>query len=297
MIKICRFCQHTSLKLLYPATNQDKTKAGHQFACTNCGYGVHGPIVKCESCGIIYVDESISQKEISDFYQISEDPLYLQEQKARELTFKLYLSKLEKVSGKKGKLLDIGTNTGLFVKVAQDKGWEADGLEPNKQAVKYAKVKFKLDLIAKPYETNTFPKETFDVITMWDVIEHFTDPVAELKKIYRSLKKDGVFAFSTVDPESLIAKIRGGSWPWYMEMHRVLLSRPVVERYLREAGFKKIIFKSHWRFFSLGYAATRWESVSPQLAKFLTNLISLFHLNKLLVPFYANDLYDCYATK
>lgn len=188
MNNICRFCNHKSLKLLYPATNQDKTKTGHQFACTNCGYGVHGPIVKCENCAIIYVDEPISQKEISEFYQISEDPMYLAQQKAREWTFKHYLSKLKKVFGRKGKLLDIGTNTGLFVKVARDNGWQAEGLEPNKQAVVYAKKKFKLNLIAKPFETNTFPKESFDVVTMWDVIEHFTDPVLEIKKVYRSLK-------------------------------------------------------------------------------------------------------------
>ncbi|KKU92450.1 MAG: Methyltransferase type 12 [Microgenomates group bacterium GW2011_GWA1_48_10] len=297
MNKTCRFCHQKTLKLLYGPTNQDKTKTGHQFACTNCGYGVHGPIVKCQNCGMIYVDEPISQKEISEFYQISEDPVYLAEQKAREKTFKLYLAKLEKVIHRKGKLLDVGTNTGLFVKVARDNSWQATGLEPNAQAVQYAKDKFGLTLIAKPFETNTFPKESFDVITMWDVIEHFTDPVSEITKVYRTLKKGGVFAFSTVDPESLTAKIRGSKWPWYMEMHRVLLSRPVIERYLRQSGFKTVFFRSHWRFFSLGYAATRWETISPTLARILTSAVKIMHLQKVLVPFYANDLYDCYAFK
>lgn len=296
-MKDCTFCHKKEIKLLYPATNSDKTKTGHQFACTNCGYGVHGPIVKCESCGIIYVNEPISQKEISEFYEISQDPVYLREQKARELTFRHYLTKLEKTFPLKGKLLDIGTNTGLFVKVAKDSGWQAKGLEPNIQAVGYAKRTFQLNLIAKPFEMNTFPQESFDVITMWDVIEHFTDPVSEINKVFRTLKKGGVFAFSTVDPESFIAKIRGSSWPWYMEMHRVLLSRTVVKQYLLEAGFKTVIFKPHWRFFSLGYAATRWESVSPLLAKILTAIISSLRLSRILVPFYAEDLYDCYAFK
>lgn len=82
-----------------------------------------------------------------------------------------------------------------------------------------------------------------------------------------------------------------------MEMHRVLLSRCVVERYLLRAGFKSVSFKTHWRYFSLGYAATRWESVSPKLARLLSIIVKIFHLEKILVPFYANDLYDCYAFK
>lgn len=292
----CRFCKTGELRLLFPANNKNpKSKTADQFACTNCGYGVHGPIVKCQNCAIIYVDEPISQKEISDYYKISEDPLYLAEQKARRATFGHYLKKLEQYTPKKGKLLDIGTNTGLFIRVARDTGWEAQGLEPNKEAVGYAKKNFKLDLIAKPFEANTFSKGSFDVITMWDVIEHFTDPVKELKKVHAALKKDGVFAFSTVDPESIVAKIRGSSWPWYMEMHRVLLSQKVAQRYLKEAGFKKVIFTPHFRFFSMGYAAKMLGSIHPPFSRVTTLIVTAFGLGKILVPFYANDLYDCYA--
>ncbi len=294
----CRFCKTGTVNLIFPANNKNpREKTPDQFACTNCGYGVHGPIVKCQSCEIIYVDEPISQKEISDYYKISEDPLYLAEQQARKATFTHYLKKLEKHTKRKGNLLDIGTNTGLFVFVAKNRGWQSVGLEPNKEAVSYSEKHFGLDLISKPFEDNTFPKGSFDTITMWDVIEHFTDPVIELKKVYQVLKSGGVFAFSTVDPESLVAKMRGSSWPWFMEMHRVLLSPKVVERYLKEVGFKKVIFSPHFRFFSAGYAAKMLGSIHPIFSKAATSFINLLNLNKILVPFYANDLYDCYAFK
>ncbi len=294
----CKFCKTGELNLIYQANNKNpKKKTADQFACTNCGYGEHGPIVKCANCEIIFVDEPISQQEINDYYKISEDPLYLAEQKARKATFTHYLNKLGKKIGKKGKLLDIGTNTGLFVKVAKDSGWNASGLEPNKEAVAFAKKNFNLDLISKPFEENSIPKESYEVVTMWDVIEHFTDPISELKKVYQTLKPNGVFAFSTVDPESLVAKIRGSSWPWYMEMHRVLLSPKVVEHYLKQSGFKEVTFTPHFRFFSLGYAAKMLGSIHPVLGNVSSKIVNTLGISKILVPFYANDLYDCYAFK
>lgn len=294
---LCRFCKRNSLVLLYAANNKQQVKKPDFFACTNCGYGVHGPIRKCSHCGMIYVDEPISQKKISQFYQFSEDPVYLAQQKAREATFRNYLKNLEKMSLQKGKLLDVGTNTGLFVKVARDANWQAQGLEPNDQAVKYAREHFGIDLIAKPFEKNTFPPESFDVITMWDVIEHFTNPVDEMAKVFRSLKRGGMFAFSTVDPDSFMAKLSGSSWVWYMEMHRVLLGKSASRLYLEKTGFRNIVFRPHFRNLSLGYLATRLPAISPLLGKLVTELVDKLAIEKVVVPYYANDLYDCYAFK
>lgn len=293
----CRFCHSKTVKLLFSSTKTGKEKSTSQFACTNVSFSDHGPILRCQSCGIFYVNEDLSQEKISSYYQIVEDPTYFAEQSARKITFKNYLKKLEKVYPKKGKLLDVGTFTGLFVKIAEDNDWQATGLEPNRWGVEYAQKNYNVKIINEPLESNSVTRKSFDVVTMWDVIEHFTDPVKELKHVYNFLKPGGMFAFSTVDPESLIAKIRGSFWPWYMEMHRVWMGRKTAEKYLLSAGFKKVIFKPHFRFFSLGYSATRLTQIHPVLPKIFIPLGNLFHLNKILVPFYANDLYDCYAFK
>ena len=295
--EVCPFCKTGKVKKLYSATKDTQERAVNLFTCTNCGFGKHGPINKCATCGIFYVDDAISQQKISEFYEISEDEVYLAEQNAREATFKYYLSKLKRVAKSKGKLLDIGTHTGLFVKLAREEGFKAVGLEPNKQAVQFAASHYGLDLINEPFEKNTFPPNSLDVITMWDVIEHFTDPVVELEKVYKTLKQNGVFAFSTVDPESLVARIWATRWPWYMEMHRVFLSERTARFYLTKVGFKKIIFKPHFRFFSLAYAANRFMMVNSLVSTIASRIAKIPHLGKVLVPYYANDLYDCYAFK
>lgn len=295
IMKDCRFCHSGSVELLYPASNKKSAISASEFTCTNCGFGIHGPIVICGKCGIVYVDEKNDQKEISAYYEIAEDPLYFLEQPARQKTFKRYLRQLKKTHPGRGKLLDVGTNTGLFVKVALDDGWYAQGVEPNRWAVEYARKNYDIKIINKPFEEKTFDRESFDVITMWDVIEHFTDPVAEMKKVFNLLKPGGIFAFSTVDPQSQLAHFMGGKWSWYMEMHKVFFNRATAKHYLEKTGFKKIIFKRHFRYLSLGYLATRVAAISPNLSKFLTLIINNLSISKVIVPYYANDLYDCYA--
>ncbi|MCL4397672.1 class I SAM-dependent methyltransferase [Patescibacteria group bacterium] len=298
MNKDCRFCKSNSLTLLFSSTKKAGAKRKYEdYACTSNSFGIHGPIVKCQNCQIIYVDDDSSQKEISTYYEQSTDPTYFSEQQARKITFEKYLAKLEKQYPQKGKLLDIGTNTGLFVKLALNHGWEAAGLEPNKWAVEYAKKNYNISLINKPFTDKMFKPESFDAITMWDVIEHFTDPVSEIKKVYSCLKPGGVFAFSTVDPQSFLAKIMGTKWSWYMEMHRVFFSRQAAQKYLEQAGFRKIVFTSHWRNLSLGYLATRLEAVNPALEKIAKRFVADAHLDRTIVPYYANDLFDCYAFK
>lgn len=296
MNKKCRFCQYKSLELMFAPTNKDALMAS-EFTCTNCGFGKHGPIVECKKCGLIYVDEPISQKQVSTYYEVVNDNLYFQEQPARKKTFSGYLKRLEELYLEKRKILDVGTNTGLFVKLAKDRGWQAFGLEPNKWAVEYAKKNYNINLINKSFEKNIFPKESFDVITMWDVIEHFTDPVREIKKVYEYLRPEGMFVFSTTDPQSPLARIMGTHWPWYMEMHRVFLSQKTAKKYLENIGFRKIIFKPHFRSLSLEYLATRLEAINHFLAIIASKIIKTLKISKIIIPFYANDLYECYAFK
>lgn len=284
---------------MYKSTRitENKVFTADEFTCTNSGFGIHGLIVKCPTCELIYIDESYPQSEISAYYEIAQDSLYFLEQPARVNTFNRYLKRIEDLKPYKGRLLDVGTNTGLFVKLAADRGWEAVGLEPNKWGVEYAKKNYGVEIINKAFDKNLFAKESFDVITMWDVIEHFTDPIAELKKVYGYLKPQGMFAFSTVDPLSLFAKIMGTRWPWYMEMHRAFFSRASADYYLKRLGFRKVIFKPHFRNLSLSYLTSRVAAVFPIVSKMSTTLVNITNAGNIVVPYYANDLYDCYAIK
>ncbi len=292
----CRFCGRESVSVLYHPTKAGEKQAA-EFSCTNCGFGKHGVIVRCSNRRMVYVNEKISQKRISTYYEVADDPLYFAEQPARRRTFGRYLRRLAEIYPERGKLLDVGTNTGLFVRLAIDAGWGAVGLEPNRWAAEYAKKNYDITLVNKPFDRKAFPKASFNVVTMWDVIEHFNDPIAEIGNVFWYLRPGGVFAFSTVDPESVLARFSGTHWPWYMEMHRAFLTPATAEKYLRTAGFKKVIFKPHFRNLSLGYLATRLMAINPELAAFVGRLFKILSIDKIIVPYYANDVYECYAYK
>ena len=78
--------------------------------------------------------KELTQEQVSIYYECANDPLYFDEQGSP----KNYISETFKNYQKRSSF-DIGTNTGLFVKIAQDSGWGATGLEPNKWGVEYAK--------------------------------------------------------------------------------------------------------------------------------------------------------------
>ena len=243
-IKIhCNLCNQDTYKVIYPSTikNNPNREAWKPFRCTNPGYGSHYTIVKCNNCSLMYVNPRITSEQILANYVRVEDPTYLVEQIGRELTFQKHLAELHKITGIPAgrKILDVGSYTGVFVSLAGKAGWNAFGVEPSKWAVEQA-AKSGLNITEGTLESANFPKNNFDVITMWDVIEHLDDPYNSILSARTLLKKDGLLVIHTMDVDSLAAKILGKRWPWLMEMHIYYFSQRTMSEMLKKAGFEII---------------------------------------------------------
>ena len=105
----------------------------------------------------------------------------------------IYLSILNKLEYNKGKILDIGCAAGYFLTLARDRGWEPYGIEISDFHLKKARENLgRKQIIGVPLKMASFPPNSFDVITMWDVLDHLTDPLGELKEIGKILKKKGL---------------------------------------------------------------------------------------------------------
>lgn len=97
------------------------------------------------------------------------------------------------------KVLDIGCGGGLFLSMLATEGADVTGIELNDQRAYYSKRKYKLDVIKRPIENDYWLKyhATFDVVTLWDVIEHVNYPLATLQAATSMLKKNGLLFLDT----------------------------------------------------------------------------------------------------
>ncbi|MFH1999670.1 MAG: class I SAM-dependent methyltransferase [Planctomycetota bacterium] len=207
-------------------------------------------VVKCKNCSFVYVTPRLASNSIIDLYgsaywnsdramdygytdYLADSHLYLN-------TFKLRSLVIESYKQKPGKVLDVGCAAGFFLKVMQDKGWEAHGIEVSETVAEHGRTQLGLENL-RTGSINTLeemPRDYFDVITFWDVIEHLEDPGAALKAAYPLLKEDGVLIVETQNVESAYAYLLGSSWQHYKHEEHLYHFSPITLRMLlSRAGF------------------------------------------------------------
>lgn len=158
-------------------------------------------IVKCTKCGLVYVNPRPTKKEIKEIYSFAQkyylDLSLNQIRQGEEIKrFEGYIEIIEKYKNN-GRMLEIGCALGLFLKVAQEKNWEVYGVEFSDDLAEFARRRFGLKAIAGGIEETKFPSDFFDVIVLWDVLEHMLDPINALRCSIKILQKDG-YLFLTI---------------------------------------------------------------------------------------------------
>ena len=296
----CNLCGSRNSRILYPSTlgmDHAHPETSH-FRCTSATYGVHPTIVRCNNCGLVYANPRLDSQTIDDSYSQVDDPLYIEEREGRVLTFRRNLLPLDALiaSHAPRRLLDVGCHVGVMLEIARERGWDAVGVEPSTWAAARARERG-LNVINATLANAQLPEGAFDAVTMWDVVEHLTDPLADLRLAHRVLKPGGVAAIHTIDIESALAKVMGPRWPWLMEMHLYYFSPRTLGKMLEGIGFKteRVIYQG--RYLRLGYLVTRIEPYSRPLARGLGWIANRLNLAALPVPINFGDLFTIFARK
>jgi 2-polyprenyl-3-methyl-5-hydroxy-6-metoxy-1,4-benzoquinol methylase len=294
----CNLCGSINTRVRYPRTIKDNAPGVEAYRCTSSGYGQHHAIVQCNQCGLAYTNPRPASKDLMASYAIIDDPLYLQEREGRVLTFSHHLTPIEKMATLPGrKLLDVGCYTGVFLDIAAANGWEAWGVDPSRWAVEQARSRG-LNVVEGTLASADWPDGAFDVVTMWDVIEHVGDPLGELRQAWRVLRPGGLAVVHTMDIDSLFSRILGGRWPWLMEMHIYYFSQRTLKVMLEQAGFQVIRIEPQGRYQSLEYLGTRVTALlGPIVGQPIEWLIRSLCLGRMTVPINLGDLVTAYARK
>lgn len=151
-------------------------------------------VVKCKNCGLVYVNPRPTQETLIELYND-----YHQRDGKDEYTWARLMQKnfsnvsalLSRRFPGKGKILDIGCGYGHFIKIMENYGWTASGIEPSSRTIRYAKSKG-LNVFETTIEDAVFPESSFEAVTAFYVLEHLFEPLSVLKKIHAMLKPRGV---------------------------------------------------------------------------------------------------------
>lgn len=295
----CPLCGSKNQVLLYPATlDASEPLESGEFTCTNIHFGRHLNIYKCASCGLAYSEQEQQHGDILACYEDVEDETYLQEMQGRIMTFKLHLKDLTQHLPPEGRRhLDVGAYVGVFLKVALEEGWDAHGVEPSRWAREQDPALKGRYLGATVGDLLPQEKEGFDILTMWDVIEHLTDPFETIRQCAEVLKPGGLMALSTHNMASKWARVYGSRYPFLMRMHLFHFSHTNIRKLMEQNGFEVIRIYKHRRFLSGEYFLNRLQSIFPLIAKAIRPAVKLFGLERRYLPMFSFGLMNIIARK
>jgi SAM-dependent methyltransferase len=190
------------------------------MTCPTCGSDKIGPpffasggyeLVRCGDCGLAFVANPPSEEELERLYSFANGyhlP-FRDDDGEIALRFRFAERQLAAVSRHRtppGRCLDIGASAGFFVKTASDHGWDAEGIELSKDTSALARERYGADVKAARLEDTNFEPGSFDVVTLWDVIEHVPDPLDTMRRVSELVKPGGVVGLITPNLDGLFSR-------------------------------------------------------------------------------------------
>jgi len=247
-------------------------------------------LVKCGKCGLVSIHPLPDEKAVLDGYIGAIDKEYVSQIKNRLVTFKKCLEKIETITGlENARVLDIGAGAGAFVKVAKDKGWHAEGIEPCEYLVKWGMEHLGLtDMYA--ITLDGLPANiSYDVVTLWDVLEHMTNPNDAIFKLKTIVADDGYVVLNLPDISSSIPKLMGPRWPFYASCHIFYYTPQTIDYLMNKHGFELKHKENHYQELSLGYLAYRFEQFSPNISKLAVRILKKLKWSEIPIKYWIGQ--------
>jgi SAM-dependent methyltransferase len=216
----CALCGADDTKLVFKRKDLTYHTSEHEFCA-----------VRCRQCGLVYVNPRPTLEEIhayypEEFYDTQINAGQLLHEKEQQLLLKYqYVKNL-----RPGTLLDVGCSKGEFLFFMQQKGWEVHGIDFSTKPPNV----FGLDIVYGDFEAAGYKPESFDLVTLWAVLEHMYEPKQVLLKVQHVIKPGGKIVLLVTNFKSLPA--------WLMRhddipRHTTLFTKRTLRDMLRRTGF------------------------------------------------------------
>lgn len=233
-------------------------------------------ICECLACGLLYTMPRPGKEKIGDYYK-SQD-YYSHQENKKGFIPRIY-EKVKKVNLKHkysvatnglniGKILDIGCGVGDFLKTLETHGWQGLGVEPSEDARQIAQTRIKAEIIESE-ALNQIPDESFDVITMWHVLEHVDNLKWQVAQLQRLIKKQGRIVIAVPNYKSYDGKFYKELWAAYdVPRHLNHFSKETIAKILSSKELKLVkTDKLKWDAFYISYMSEQYKHHSLPLIR------------------------------
>ena len=233
-------------------------------------------ICECLNCGLSYTMPRPNKEKIGEYYKSEE--YYSHQENKKGFIPRLYES-VKKVNLKHkynlatqglnvGKMLDIGCGVGDFLHTAEEHGWTCTGVEPSEDAKAIAKTKTKANIINSE-DMEKIPDATFDLITMWHVLEHIDDLKWQIEQLHRLTKTKGRIVIAVPNYKSYDAQYYKELWAAYdVPRHLSHFNKNVLTKIFKSKNLELVrTDKLIWDAYYISYMSEQYKQHKFPLLK------------------------------
>jgi len=245
-------------------------------------------IVTCLDCKMIFESPRFDAQTIINGYMASQEEEHDSQYHMRVYSFFKALKKqMKRIPPQGSKILDIGTAGGAFLEAAKQFGYDAYGMEPSADLVARGK-KRGLQIEQGTIENHSFETGSFDMVCLWDVIEHLPNPKAALVEIKKLLKPNSILLINFPDIGTTQAKLVGKKFWWILSVHLHHFTRKSIADICQRTGFEAFHFQRYWQTLEFGYLEGMAVHYKIPLTALITRLTPNF-IQRIPIPYYASQ--------
>ncbi len=214
-------------------------------------------MVRCIGCSLVYRNPCPTASDIRGAYIADGTDVELEERVGRRRSHE-FRRVLDSFPDGPGRLLDVGCGYGFFLKMAEERGWEAVGIDLDPKGIAYAKERLQVNALLGDFRDFNFGEASFDLVTLWKVMECVPDPLELLRHHGPVLREGGTVFIRTQNEPWQLLSFRLTSvlprlgWNSMFEkrpfpsfvFHLSSFSRPTLRLLIENAGFIPLSIKN-----------------------------------------------------
>ena len=238
-------------RIAYPEKIDDTKINSFTYASRKIPELMHYEIKKCSKCELLFTSHLPDETKLIKAYAEADFDSHLESRFAA----KTYFRQLSRHIGSFDSVLDVGCGDGEFLKICQQKGVERiAGIEPSGAASFVAEPLIRKQIFAGVME-ELDSIEKFDVVTLFQTIEHLSDPIHFFEQSRRFLNPNGVVAVVCHDYSGFVNKILREKSPIFDIEHLQLFSKKSITELMKSVGMNALTVRHFSNTYPLSYLA------------------------------------------